>query len=259
MRDLPKKSLVWRASRLAAAGAATVGLSAVVAAAALGAAAPTGAGNASHPLVPRPPSQPARAASSQHLVRSVASGRRFERRLAAVSAPMHRYSIEGWDFGQLGTYIIATPSQIEAQSGVGIGDTLLGSGGILYGTDQYIYYRLWAYSYKEQQWHHSGWERVCDRFQFGHTEVWNSNFNAWMVPASNLPSLGLVDGPDYSSAIAPEQVAVPTVRGSGWWYFTMETYWTPPYNNTTTPSIFDPSIPAGGLRVYDPSGFQYFY
>lgn len=58
---------------------------------------------------------------------------------------------------------------------------------------------------------------------------------------------------DASSALTPEQVAVYIPRGSGWWYYAMETYWTPPF--TTTPDPRDPTIPSGGLHIYDSTGY----
>jgi hypothetical protein len=164
---------------------------------------------------------------------------------SAAVAPTHAYYVHCLRSGYWGDYITAQATDLEPQPGLTA--VIGGPGGGRASQDQYIYYRVWAYSYATQTWYHSAAKRVVDG-QLDSVEAWNASRGAWTAPAAGF---------DYAptttdAAIGLYEVGLRIAPGSGRWYFTVQTYWTPPF--TVWPSPYDPRIPSGGLNVYDTTG-----
>jgi hypothetical protein len=177
---------------------------------------------------------------------------------SAATTPTHIYSYDCiHDAGTWsGQFIAVQPQEIRQEA-----STLGVIGGDNHsGTSQYVYIWLWAYSFKYGLWLHSGpnsqtplaWtdaKRYSGGYPGSWAEFWNSDRGAWMI--SNGPGANGGFLP-----ISPDQIAIRVPKGSGQWYFEVETYWTPPFTNAPDPRV--PTAPGGGLNVYDNDGYCTF-
>jgi hypothetical protein len=170
---------------------------------------------------------------------------------AAVAAPSRAYSVECdhpqyWD-----QTIRAQVRGIDPQPGVGVGMTLHGDGTITQAPEQWIYFQLWAYSYKYGRWYTSPAKRTLNGFPGSwDVQAWSSQIGRW-VDAGDF-----VSGPGYLGSndmqIGSYEVGIHPVRGSGTWYIGVRTYWAPPtYNVNAYDAI--PSAAPGGIDVFDAS------
>jgi hypothetical protein len=163
------------------------------------------------------------------------------------SYPAHDYSASC----QASGWITATPIQVETQPGVGL-SIIDGSGISSPTTHQYIYFRVWRYSYRLGQWRAGAYKRLFNGTP-GTAEIFNSRLGGWAFANGMLYADSFNLNPDFDFFLGTQQVGVPGDWGLN--YTLVETYWEPP---TTTWNMTDPNPPAGGTRHYEPGGYCYF-
>jgi hypothetical protein len=163
---------------------------------------------------------------------------------ASTAGPQRSYSISCPRFGEpYGNRIIANPTKIDMQPGVG--QSLVDGSGIYRPTTaQFVYYKLWAYSYRFGAWYQSSWKRVLDGFPgVSPVQTYDSARGLW-----SYVDVG-VDNPDLS--VGPNAVAIRPNTGSGTWAIAVETYWTLPFVNMTANDLTNPNPAPGGLDLAD--------
>jgi hypothetical protein len=143
-----------------------------------------------------------------------------------------------------GNRIVMNPIKIDMQPGVGQ-TTVDGSGIYRPTTQQFVYYRLWAYSYKFGTWYTSPWKRVLDGFPgVSPVQAYDATHGRWAYVDVGIDNADLAVGPNAVSLRPP--------TGSGTWAYGVETYWAPPFVNETVNDITNPSPASGGLYdTYD--------
>lgn len=164
---------------------------------------------------------------------------------AATTVPARWYGVDCSNQGYYGDYVLATPIQIVHQAGVDV-DMVGTSGTIQPAVHQYIYYWVWVYSVK-YGWVHSKPKRVMDGYPSGVPQEWNTYLHEWVTSGSGLDPIVDLSGQYSNLSIGFDQVGIRVPPGT--YRVAIETYWTPPF--TTAPSLFDPTIPAGGLDQID--------
>ena len=121
-----------------------------------------------------------------------------------------------------------------------------GSGIYRPSTAQFVYYQLWAYSYKYGAWTHSAMKRVLDGYPNGVVQVYDASRGLWAYAD--------VGGDSFDLAVGPNTVSLMPAAGSGAWFVEVETYWAPPFVNMTTNDLTNPNAAPGGLNTYDSAG-----
>jgi hypothetical protein len=142
-----------------------------------------------------------------------------------------------------GNRIIVNPIKIDMQAGVGQ-SVVDGTGTYYPTTHQFVYFAVWAYSYKFGRWYHSPSKRVLDGFP-GVTpvEAYDPVHGFWSSSA------GGIDNPDLS--VGPNAVSLSPSTGSGTWYIEVQTYWAPPFVNETLNDVTNPNAAPGGSSTFD--------
>ena len=115
-------------------------------------------------------------AASIALTLAVTAGR-FADAAVAATIPYHEYTINCPKMGYWGNRIKANPIRIDTQAGVGQ-SIVDGTGIYRPTTQQYVYFELWAYSYKFGQWYHSDPKRVLNGF-VGTVEAYDARAGYW--------------------------------------------------------------------------------
>lgn len=166
---------------------------------------------------------------------------------SAATVPYHKYSFSCPRLGYApdyywGNYLKALPTRLDSEADVG--QSILGSGGQV--TTQYIYFRLWAWSYKDARWVKTWWKRVRDGYPIISTpiEAYDSSVGYWMNASLSLGSSDM--------NIGANEVGLRELTGSGRWYFGVETYWAPASVSSPDPRIYAPA--AGGIDTFDAAG-----
>jgi hypothetical protein len=148
------------------------------------------------------------------------------------SYPTHRYSVatcqpSGW--------ITVTPEQLETEPGVGM--TAIPN-------HQFIYFRVWRYSYRLGEWRPGAYKRLYNG-QPGTAEVFDRSRGYWVMPNGMLYADSFSLNPAFDFYLGTQQVGVP-----GDWGFNLvavETYWEPA---TTGWNMTNPSpLPGGTLHI----------
>jgi hypothetical protein len=158
--------------------------------------------------------------------------------------PRHSYiQTNCADTGYWGRYIVTQPLELATFPGVGVVSFPGPSGPYAY-MHQYIYYRLWVYSYGTGQWSPSPYKRLTNGVIASVSEF-NTQFGRWMDPAGDI-----TNSPNLN--IGTREVGVRV--GSGWHYVMVETYWEQP----TTEWNYSNPAPAAGWRHFDFLRYCYF-
>jgi hypothetical protein len=169
---------------------------------------------------------------------------------AAVAAPFRQYSVECERPQYWNQTIRAQVLRIDPQPGVGM-TTLNSNGTITRATDQWIYFELWAYSYKYGRWYTSPTKRTLNGFPGSwNVQAWSSQIGRWVDAGDFVSGAGYLGSNDPQ--IGTYDVGIHPARGSGAWHIEVRTYWAPP---TYYVNAYDaiPSAPAGGIDVFDAS------
>jgi hypothetical protein len=172
---------------------------------------------------------------------AVAATAAFSATASADVVPTHQYALRCSSLDAWGNRIVAQPIQLGIQSSVGA----------TFATrQQFVYYRLWAYSYKYGAWYHSSLKRALDGYPNNGVEEYNAAYGYWMSPSGGFDGADLAEGPD-AETLMPN-------TGTGTWFVEVQTYWAPPFGNMTTSDLTNPNAAPGGLNIYDNTGFCTF-
>lgn len=165
---------------------------------------------------------------------------------SAATIPSHSYSWRCANQDYWGTYVTLQPEWINGEEGVGT--SFVDGTGTNYATsEQYIYYLVWAYSYRSGAWIHSPMKRVLNRYLSSTpVEAYDTTSGRWSAAPWTWWSS------DFS--IGPDQVGLRLPLGSGTWYVEGETYWTPKFTAATAPDPHTPSATPGGHVAWDGYG-----
>jgi hypothetical protein len=130
--------------------------------------------------------------------------------------PSHQYLVTARSAGYWGSYVWATPFDVQADQRAGT-SVLVNGNQVSYG-DQYVYYRIHVYSNYYRSWKVSAWKRIL-------------NGQASGIPAEEQDSYGCwhqADGTAAASDLgAGANAAVYQSDAKGWFYVYTETYWDP--------------------------------
>lgn len=160
----------------------------------------------------------------------------------AAIVPGHSYSVRCPVLDYWGPRIVANQTWLDHQDGVGV--SYVDSSGINWPTtEQFVYYLVWAYSYKYGVWYHSPMKRVLNGYPNGVVQVYSYARGQWVYA-----DVG-VDGADL--AVGANAVSLRPSTGSGTWYIQVETYWTLPFTTLTANDMTNPNATPGGLNIYD--------
>jgi hypothetical protein len=177
----------------------------------------------------------------------VAAGAAANSADAASSVPYRNYQLSCVVVpGDAANIANATPIEIDGQDDL-LDGVVGGADGGHMGKDQWVYFRLWGYSYKYKAWYSSPFKRTLDGYPKGEqVEAWTPRLGGWATAVLSP-----------NAQIGVTQVGIAPSTGSGLWYFEVETYWAPPFSNPLPNDLTTQAPAPGGLDQLDAFNHPY--